>query len=273
MSRSASRPSADCGKTWPCCRWRRTPPTSASGRGRSTAASWIGTSGSWRWYEVPEAVRASGLFYAFWTQRQRAPRRRGQGGGRAAGGGAGEQALRIRSSACCCRGRGAPHPHPRGRRVRRTGQALACGRRQSGRDRAAALRSQGLEAANAAKSEFLANIGHEIRTPMNSIIGFTELTLEGELSEPQRRNLTTVRRRRARCCTSSTISSTCRRSRPASCRSTARPSCCRPCSTRCKGPVRPEPAAEGAAFRCPLPPACPSGSAPTICGCGRCWSI
>lgn len=42
------------------------------------------------------------------------------------------------------------------------------------------------------KSEFLANIGHELRTPLNSIIGFTELVLQGysgPLNQEQHRQL------------------------------------------------------------------------------------
>jgi PAS domain S-box-containing protein len=37
-------------------------------------------------------------------------------------------------------------------------------------------------AASQSKSAFLANMSHEIRTPMNSIIGFSELALDGEVS-------------------------------------------------------------------------------------------
>jgi signal transduction histidine kinase len=48
--------------------------------------------------------------------------------------------------------------------------------------------------ASSLKSMFLSNMSHEIRTPLNSIIGFTEILLETELSEDQKSYVGTVHR-------------------------------------------------------------------------------
>jgi two-component system, sensor histidine kinase LadS len=117
-----------------------------------------------------------------------------------------------------------------------------------GRERAVA------QAAAAAKSEFLARMSHEIRTPMNAVTGFADLAL------------------RTPCSPSSTTSSTCRGSRPASWRCRRRTSGCSRCSTACASCSPRRRPARAWSCRWASTPRCRRCCAAIRCGSSRCWS-
>ena len=74
-----------------------------------------------------------------------------------------------------------------GRACHRASELLAERRAELVRSKEAA------EAANQAKSDFLANISHEVRTPLNGVIGITDLALDTELTSTQRDYLDMVK--------------------------------------------------------------------------------
>jgi PAS domain S-box-containing protein len=150
------------------------------------------------WFEVPEAVRQSGLHYGYWRERvhpddiRRSEETLELSRLNKSPGDLVYRFLRSDGGVRYIHAAWVVELDEHGEALRMLG---VCRDVTPQRELEESLRAarQAAELANVAKGDFLANMSHEIRTPMNGVIGMTELLLDTELNSQQRRFAETIR--------------------------------------------------------------------------------